>query len=130
MEISLASIFDHSRAALITHGAAPWVADTVAQAMRRAEATGNKICGLYYLESYCTQLASGRVNGTVEPVVSKPKTASVQVNAHLGFAQPALTPSDQLRQPLHFHLPALVQSHCMAASSRSCLLFEVPDMQI
>ncbi|MDG1532411.1 MAG: Ldh family oxidoreductase [Paracoccaceae bacterium] len=87
MEISLASIFDQSRAALIAHGAAPWVADTVAQAVRRAEATGNKICGLYYLESYCQQLVTGRVSGTVEPVVSQPKDGVVKVDAGFGFAQ-------------------------------------------
>ena len=61
----------------------------MARAVRKAEATGNRICGLYYLESYCAQLRSGRVNGTVEPIVSQPKAAAVQVDAKLGFAQPA-----------------------------------------
>jgi len=89
MEISLASIFDQSRAALIAHGAAPWVADTVAAAVRRAEATDNKICGLYYLESYCQQLLTGRVKGTVEPVVSTPRDSVVKVDAGFGFAQAA-----------------------------------------
>ncbi len=87
--VSLNDVFEQSKAALIRHGANEFVATEVAKAVRKAESVGNLICGLYYLESYCTQLASGRVNGTVEPVVSKPKTASVQVNAHLGFAQPA-----------------------------------------
>ena len=42
--------------ALVNHGAKKWIADEVANAVRVAEAEGNKICGLYYLESYCNQL--------------------------------------------------------------------------
>ncbi len=75
--------------ALVAHGADRWIAESVARAVRKAEATGNLICGLYYLESYCVQLRSGRVNGRIEPLVSQPKTAAVQVDAQYGFAQPA-----------------------------------------
>ena len=57
--------------------------------MAKAESVGNRICGLYYLESYCQQLQSGRVNGTVDPVVSNPKGGSIHVDAGMGFAQPA-----------------------------------------
>ena len=87
--ISLDEIEATTKAALERHGAAPWVADEVAHAVRKAEAVGNKICGLYYLESYCTQLASGRVQGNVEPVVSRPKPGTVMVDAKFGFAQAA-----------------------------------------
>jgi (2R)-3-sulfolactate dehydrogenase (NADP+) len=87
--IDLNEVYDRSKAALMAHGANEFSASEVAKAVRKAEAVGNLICGLYYLESYCTQLKSGRVNGTVEPVVSKPKVASVMVDAKLGFAQPA-----------------------------------------
>lgn len=87
--ISLDEIEAKTKAALERHGAAPWVADEVAHAVRKAEAVGNKICGLYYLESYCTQLASGRVKGDVEPVVSRPKPGTVMVDARFGFAQAA-----------------------------------------
>ena len=80
-----------THAALARHGARDWIAGEVAKAVRKAEATGNLICGLYYLESYCQQLASGRVNGEVEPVVSKPRPASVMVDAKLGFAQAAFS---------------------------------------
>jgi (2R)-3-sulfolactate dehydrogenase (NADP+) len=78
-----------SRQALVKHGADDWIAQSVAAAVRKAEANGNLICGLYYLDSYCKQLTSGRVNGSIEPTVSKPKTACVAVDAGLGFAQPA-----------------------------------------
>ncbi|WP_127112579.1 Ldh family oxidoreductase [Shimia sediminis] len=89
--ISLDEIERTTKAALERHGALPWIADEVARAVRKAEAVGNRICGLYYLESYCQQLHSGRVDGTVDPVVSHPRAATVVVDAKLGFAQPAFT---------------------------------------
>lgn len=87
--VSLDQIEALSNAALVKHGAAPWVATEVARAVRRAEQTGNVICGLYYLESYCLQLTSGRVKGDVEPVVTRPRAGSVKADAKLGFAQAA-----------------------------------------
>ncbi|TDT77285.1 (2R)-3-sulfolactate dehydrogenase (NADP+) [Litoreibacter halocynthiae] len=87
--VTLDEIETLSVAALTRHGAAPWVAAEVARAVRRAEETGNVICGLYYLESYCLQLASGRVKGDVEPVVTRPRPASVKADAKFGFAQAA-----------------------------------------
>ncbi len=88
-DVTLNQIEDVSFNALSAHGARDWVAREVARAVRRAEQTGNVICGLYYLESYCTQLASGRVSGSVEPEVSKPRPAAVKADAKFGFAQPA-----------------------------------------
>ncbi len=75
--------------ALERHGASPWIAAEVARAVRKAEAVGNLICGLYYLESYCKQLQNGRVKGDVEPVVTRPRPGAVRVDAQFGFAQPA-----------------------------------------
>lgn len=89
ISVSLDDIETKTTQALVSHGAAPWVGEEVAKAVRRAEATGNLICGLYYLESYCTQLRTGRVDGTADPIVSQPKPSAVQVDAKLGFAQPA-----------------------------------------
>jgi (2R)-3-sulfolactate dehydrogenase (NADP+) len=57
--------------------------------VREAEETGNRICGLYYLESYCQQLKTGRVKGNVDPIVDRPKPAAVMVDAKFGFAQSA-----------------------------------------
>ena len=76
-EITLAEIESTVAAALEAHGAAPGVAASVAHAVRVAEAKGNKICGLYYVESYCRQLVSGRVNGTVEPIATRLEAPSV-----------------------------------------------------
>lgn len=89
MLVSLNEIETLTQKLLVKHGSDDWIASEVARAVRKAEAIGNKICGLFYVESYCTQLESGRVNGTVEPVVSSPKSGVVQVDAKYGFAQPA-----------------------------------------
>jgi len=87
--ITIDTIYEDSRQALETHGAAPWIAQSVARAVAAAESHGNVICGLYYLESYCLQLRTGRVKGDVDPVVSLPKPGSVFVDAKFGFAQAA-----------------------------------------
>lgn len=89
--VTLTDIENLALSALKRHGAADWVALEVARAVRRAEETGNVICGLYYLESYCLQLASGRVNGTVDPVITKPRPGSVFADAKYGFAQAAFS---------------------------------------
>ncbi|MEZ5778598.1 MAG: Ldh family oxidoreductase [Paracoccaceae bacterium] len=91
MQISLAEIEQTSAKALVAHGAGTWQAAEVARAVARAEETGNVICGLYYLESYCRQIVSGRVDGTVEPIVATPLPAAVRVDAKFGFAQPAFS---------------------------------------
>lgn len=75
----------------MAHGARPWIAEEVAKAVAVAESKGNIICGLYYLESYCQQLLSGRVKGTVEPEISLPKPAAVYADAKFGFAQAAFS---------------------------------------
>ena len=87
--VQLDDIAQKSQTALVAHGAADWIATEMAKAIRKAEATGNLICGLYYLESYCQQLVSGRVQGQVEPVVRRLRAGAVEVDAKLGFAQPA-----------------------------------------
>ena len=88
-QVSLDEIEQTVKRALIGHGAAEWVADHVADAVREAEATGNRICGLYYVESYCQQIVTGRVKGQAEPVVTRPKPGLVNVDAQFGFAQSA-----------------------------------------
>tara|TARA_B110001454_G_C12668563_1_gene412687 strand:- start:205 stop:1179 length:975 start_codon:yes stop_codon:yes gene_type:complete len=87
--VTLSEIEATVNIALERHGALPWIAAEVARAVRKAEAVGNLICGLYYLESYCKQLQNGRVKGDVEPVVTRPRPGAVWVDARFGFAQPA-----------------------------------------
>jgi len=88
-QITLDEIEQTVRQALSAHGAEPFAAAEVARAVRKAESVGNKICGLYYVESYCQQLRSGRVSGSVTPQVSTPRSGTVVVDAGFGFAQPA-----------------------------------------
>jgi (2R)-3-sulfolactate dehydrogenase (NADP+) len=87
--LSLDDIENTTFQALSAHGAEVWIAHAVADAVRKAEAVGNRICGLYYLESYCQQLSSGRVDGRIEPVVTRVRPGVVEVDAGFGFAQPA-----------------------------------------
>ena len=89
IDVTLDEIEAVSYDSIRAHGAQDWIATSMAKAVRRAEETGNIICGLYYLESYCTQLKSGRVDGNADPVVAKPRPGSVLADAKLGFAQPA-----------------------------------------
>ena len=89
LKVTLSEIEATVNTALERHGASPWIAAEVARAVRKAEAVGNLICGLYYLESYCKQLQNGRVKGDVEPVVTRPRPGAVRVDARFGFAQPA-----------------------------------------
>ncbi len=90
-DININEIYDISRTALVQHGALTWVAGEVASAIAASESVGNKICGLYYLESYCEQLISGRVDGKAAPEIQLMRTGSVYVNAKDGFAQPAFS---------------------------------------
>lgn len=87
--ISLDDIEATTAEALQAHGATEDTAAKVAHAVRVAEANNNKICGLYYVESYCKQLVTGRVFGDVDPVVNHDKPGAVQVDAKYGFAQVA-----------------------------------------
>ena len=78
INVGLNEIEATTKAALERHGAVEWIADEVAKAVRKAESVGNRICGLYYLESYCQQLETGRVNGDIEPVVTRPRPGTTQ----------------------------------------------------
>lgn len=89
VQVTLRDIEDTVQTALVRSGAAAFQAAEVARAVAAAEAVGNRICGLYYVESYCQQLKTGRVQGAVIPVVSAPRASVVHVDAGYGFAQPA-----------------------------------------
>ena len=68
-KISVKEIRNVAKTALLQHGALDWISEEVADAVAASESVGNRICGLYYLESYCEQLLSGRVNGQASPDV-------------------------------------------------------------
>ncbi|WP_417209507.1 Ldh family oxidoreductase [Antarctobacter sp.] len=88
-QITITEIFRLSETALAAHGADAAIAAEMARAIAWAEARGNRICGLYYLESYCQQLRSGRVDGRAVPKISRPRASEIRVDAAHGFAQSA-----------------------------------------
>ncbi|MCK0149178.1 Ldh family oxidoreductase [Marivita sp. S6314] len=94
-EIRISEIEEITRQALMAHGASETTAAIMADAVAWAEARDNRICGLYYLESYCQQLRTGRVAGQAVPEVSKPRSGAVEVDAGYGFAQPAFSAAVQ-----------------------------------
>lgn len=75
--------------ALTLHGAAADNARPVARAIARAEADGNRVCGLYYLPVFCRHLTIGKIDGEVVPVVTT-RGATVTVDARSGFAHPTI----------------------------------------
>ena len=89
--VAIEEIRNISKIALFQHGALDWVSGEVADAVAASESVGNRICGLYYLESYCEQLISGRVNGQASPTVQSVRSGSIFVDADDGFAQPAFS---------------------------------------
>ncbi|MEM7710652.1 MAG: Ldh family oxidoreductase [Pseudomonadota bacterium] len=88
-EIEIETIRMRSRDALVQHGARPEAAETMAGAIAWAEARGNRICGLFYLKSYCAQLRSGRLNAAATPRIDRPRPGVIAVDADDGFAQVA-----------------------------------------
>jgi (2R)-3-sulfolactate dehydrogenase (NADP+) len=89
--ISVNDIHNISKTALVQHGALDWISEEVSDAVATSESVGNRICGLYYLESYCEQLLSGRVNGQASPDVQLVRSGAIYVDADDGFAQPAFS---------------------------------------
>lgn len=88
-ELTLDEIQTTTHRCLIHHGADDGIAGHVAHAVRVAEGNDNRICGLYYLESYCLQLDTGRIDGHAEPVVTVDRPGAVRIDGRLGFAQSA-----------------------------------------
>ena len=88
-QLSLDEIETTTHRCLVHHGAHDGVASQVAHAVRTAEGNDNRICGLYYLESYCLQLGTGRIDGHAQPVITVDRPGAVRVDGQFGFAQPA-----------------------------------------
>ncbi len=112
---SISEIHAATKAALIAHGAGAWQAEEVARATAHSEAHANVICGLQYLESYCLQLTSGRVDGRAEPEIRQPRGAALIADARCGFAQPAfaaaLSRAVTLAREMGVVMLAVAQSH-------------------
>ena len=105
-------------AALVRSGCTKDNAVSVARAIAWAEATANRVCGLFYLPVFVEQLQAGIVDGQAQPTLSSTGSSSLVVDAKGGFAHPAIA----------IGLPALVDAahtHGAAAlavrNSTNCL---------
>ena len=64
-------------------------AGPTARSIRDAEADGIRTVGLAYLPTYCDHVRIGKVAGDAIPTATRPRAATVVVDARFGFAHPA-----------------------------------------
>lgn len=76
--------------ALVHAGTTDANAAPLARAVAAAERDGIASHGLAYVPTYCLHVRCGKVDGTAEPALDRPKPASVVVDAKTGFAHPAI----------------------------------------
>lgn len=65
-------------------------AQALARAVAAAEIDGIKSHGLVYVPIYCTHVQCGKVIGDAVPEVAQKGASAIHVNAHSGFAHPAI----------------------------------------
>jgi (2R)-3-sulfolactate dehydrogenase (NADP+) len=87
--LSLDEVLDITTRALRASGASPLQAGATARSIRDAEADGIRTVGLSYLPTYCDHLACGKVRGDAQPAITRPRRATVVVDAGNGFCHPA-----------------------------------------
>jgi (2R)-3-sulfolactate dehydrogenase (NADP+) len=87
--LALDEVLDLTTRALRASGASPLQAGATARSIRDAEADGIRTVGLAYLPTYCDHLACGKVRGDAVPSVTRPRGATVVVDAGNGFCHPA-----------------------------------------
>ena len=87
--LSLDEVLDITTRALRASGASALQAGATARSIRDAEADGIRTVGLAYLPTYCDHLACGKVRGDAVPSVTRPRGATVVVDAGNGFCHPA-----------------------------------------
>jgi len=91
MQLTLTQAHELAVKALVAHNTSPANAKQVADALVAAQADGLGGHGLSRLPSYCGQAASGKVDGHAQPVVSAVAQAAIRIDAHHGFAYPAMS---------------------------------------
>lgn len=85
--LSLAGAFDLARDACLGAGASSAAAESLANAIVRAEVHGRSIVGFRHLLDYLDGFKRGRINGTAEPSLNFPAPGIIQVDAGGGIAQ-------------------------------------------
>jgi (2R)-3-sulfolactate dehydrogenase (NADP+) len=88
--ISLAEVQRITENALIGAGASRQNATAVAKSTVLAERDGIRSHGLMYVPIYAEHVLCGKVDGQAIPSVEQPRSGSIRVDAHSGFAHPAI----------------------------------------
>lgn len=88
--VSIDDAHSMATAALVRSGTGPMQATSVAEALVEAEVIGQEGHGLRRLLSYCPQVQSGKIDGTAIPECKRTKPGAITINAHYGFAYPAI----------------------------------------
>ena len=86
--------------ALTGAGASSDSASSMAKAVRAAERDGIPSHGLLYVPTYCEHIRCGKVDGNVNPDVSKTLSSALLVDAKSGFAHPAIQAGFKVLIPL------------------------------
>lgn len=76
--------------ALIACGTSPANAASVAAALVAAEIDGQSGHGMARIPSYAAQVKNGKIAGHATPSISRPRAATLAIDAQAGFAYPAL----------------------------------------
>ncbi|MDR6757661.1 (2R)-3-sulfolactate dehydrogenase (NADP+) [Mycoplana sp. BE70] len=85
--LTLAEVSVLASTALLRAGASEALARSLAKATVDAEAAGKPALGLAHLMDYLDALASGRIDGHAEPLITSPIPALVKCDCHGGVAQ-------------------------------------------
>lgn len=93
LEQQIATLFE-------TNGVRRETAASVARALVAAEAAGQSGHGLRRVPAYLSQVRSGKVDGAAVATASHPRPGLLAIDAHFGFAYPALDLSVQELAPL------------------------------
>jgi (2R)-3-sulfolactate dehydrogenase (NADP+) len=95
LRLTLAEVEQLAARCLTRAGASARQAGPVAHSIREAEAEGTRNIGLGYLPTYVRHLEVGKVVGSAEPVVTRPRPAALAVDAREGFAHPAYMAAEE-----------------------------------
>jgi (2R)-3-sulfolactate dehydrogenase (NADP+) len=87
--LTLDDVESLSHRMLTASGASALQATPTARSIRDAEADGIRTVGLSYLPTYCDHVRVGKVVGDAVPAVTRPRSATVVVDAGHGFCHAA-----------------------------------------
>jgi (2R)-3-sulfolactate dehydrogenase (NADP+) len=90
VQLSLDELKNRAADVLISAGAEPSIAASVALALVLAEADGHAGHGLIRLANYAAQVVSGKIDGRAQPALKIARPGVAQIDAAYGFAYPAL----------------------------------------